>query len=174
MSLNELRGNVFKPEVIKGADGKSAYEIACEHGFQGTEQEWLESMSPKTSVIPVFLYDSYNLVEDIYRDLDITSHITFVNTQMDEVYRQIISQPDHSNMNVVFYTGPSYVSVPTNDSQYDRVETAFSIQPQGQFNYVTVVVIFADGSCEETPIPTGMGHEFPLTSDIKLIVIVVG
>ena len=27
-----------------GADGKSAYEIAKEHGFDGTEEEWLESL----------------------------------------------------------------------------------------------------------------------------------
>ena len=28
----------------KGADGKSAFEIAVEHGFTGTEAEWLESL----------------------------------------------------------------------------------------------------------------------------------
>lgn len=28
----------------KGDDGKSAYEIAVEHGFEGTEEEWLESL----------------------------------------------------------------------------------------------------------------------------------
>ena len=28
----------------KGTDGKSAYEIAIEHGFVGTETEWLESL----------------------------------------------------------------------------------------------------------------------------------
>ena len=27
-----------------GLDGKSAYEIACEHGYVGTEEEWLASM----------------------------------------------------------------------------------------------------------------------------------
>lgn len=27
-----------------GSDGKSAYEIAVEHGFEGTEEEWLESL----------------------------------------------------------------------------------------------------------------------------------
>ena len=27
-----------------GANGKSAYEIAKEHGFQGTEEEWLASL----------------------------------------------------------------------------------------------------------------------------------
>ena len=25
-------------------DGKSAYEIAVEHGFNGTEEQWLESL----------------------------------------------------------------------------------------------------------------------------------
>ena len=28
----------------KGKDGKSAYEIAVEHGYQGTEEQWLESL----------------------------------------------------------------------------------------------------------------------------------
>lgn len=27
-----------------GADGKSAYEIAVEHGFEGSEEEWLASL----------------------------------------------------------------------------------------------------------------------------------
>jgi len=27
-----------------GADGKSAYEIAVDNGFEGTEKEWLESL----------------------------------------------------------------------------------------------------------------------------------
>lgn len=30
--------------VTKGEDGKSAYEIAVRNGFEGTEQEWLESL----------------------------------------------------------------------------------------------------------------------------------
>ena len=32
------------PSGEPGADGKSAYEIAVEHGFEGTEEEWLESL----------------------------------------------------------------------------------------------------------------------------------
>ena len=31
-------------EVLQGEDGKSAYEIACEYGFEGTEEEWLETL----------------------------------------------------------------------------------------------------------------------------------
>lgn len=29
---------------INGIPGKSAYEIAVQNGFEGTEQEWLESL----------------------------------------------------------------------------------------------------------------------------------
>lgn len=28
----------------KGDAGKSAYELACEHGYVGTEEEWLDSL----------------------------------------------------------------------------------------------------------------------------------
>lgn len=29
---------------IQGPEGKSAYEVAVENGFTGTEEEWLESL----------------------------------------------------------------------------------------------------------------------------------
>lgn len=35
-----------------GLDGRSAYEIACEHGYVGTEEEWLESLKGKDGVTP--------------------------------------------------------------------------------------------------------------------------
>lgn len=35
-----------------GLDGKSAYEIACEHGYIGTEEEWLASLHGKDGVTP--------------------------------------------------------------------------------------------------------------------------
>lgn len=39
-------------EVIMGKDGKSAYEIALDNGFEGTEQEWLESLHGKNGYTP--------------------------------------------------------------------------------------------------------------------------
>lgn len=39
-------------EAAKGADGKSAYEIAVEHGFVGTEEQWLESLKGKDGETP--------------------------------------------------------------------------------------------------------------------------
>lgn len=35
-----------------GLDGKSAYEIACEHGYVGIEEEWLASLHGKDGVTP--------------------------------------------------------------------------------------------------------------------------
>lgn len=37
---NVLRGTIVNPEVIRG---KSAYEIAVMHGFDGTEEEWVKA-----------------------------------------------------------------------------------------------------------------------------------
>lgn len=38
--------------VIRGLDGKSAYQIAVENGFEGTEEEWLESLEGKEGYSP--------------------------------------------------------------------------------------------------------------------------
>ena len=36
--------------IERGADGKSAYELAVENGFEGTEEEWLESLNGKQGI----------------------------------------------------------------------------------------------------------------------------
>lgn len=40
---------------IPGSPGKSAYQIAVEHGFEGTEEEWLESMKINKEVLSEYL-----------------------------------------------------------------------------------------------------------------------
>lgn len=37
------------PKNYKGDRGYSAYEIACLHGFVGTEQQWLDSLKIQLS-----------------------------------------------------------------------------------------------------------------------------
>lgn len=39
--MGNLKGTL---QAVYGQDGKSAYDIACENGFEGTEQEWLLSL----------------------------------------------------------------------------------------------------------------------------------
>lgn len=43
-SSASLSGKAELVEIVRGKDGKSAYEIALMHGFEGTEEEWLESL----------------------------------------------------------------------------------------------------------------------------------
>ncbi len=43
-TFNLRMGKVF---TVNGDDGASAYEIAVENGFQGTEEEWLQSLHGK-------------------------------------------------------------------------------------------------------------------------------
>lgn len=38
----------IKDLTIEGVNGKSAYDIAVENGFEGTEQEWLNSLQGTT------------------------------------------------------------------------------------------------------------------------------
>jgi hypothetical protein len=47
---NNFNTNFDGYEVLKGADGKSAYEIACENGFSGSEIEWLESLKGEQGI----------------------------------------------------------------------------------------------------------------------------
>ena len=37
-------------ESLRGPAGKSAYEIAVEHGFEGTEEEWLASLGDVSDI----------------------------------------------------------------------------------------------------------------------------
>ena len=41
----KVQANVL--EGLKGKDGKSAYELAVKHGYEGTEEEWIKSLTPK-------------------------------------------------------------------------------------------------------------------------------
>ena len=43
-SSASLSGKAELVEIVKGKDGKSAYEIALMHGFEGTEAEWIASL----------------------------------------------------------------------------------------------------------------------------------
>lgn len=44
-------------QLTNGENGKSAYEIALEQGFEGTEEEWLESLKGKDGIVLDAPYD---------------------------------------------------------------------------------------------------------------------
>lgn len=46
--MNELTGTIEMPlRGLTGKEGLSAYEVACKHGFTGTEEDWLETIVTK-------------------------------------------------------------------------------------------------------------------------------
>lgn len=45
-----IRKTLAGAGALKGEDGKSAYQIAVEHGFVGTEEEWIASLKGKDGV----------------------------------------------------------------------------------------------------------------------------
>lgn len=61
---------------FNGSDGESAYEIAVEHGYVGTEQEWLESLKGKDGI-------GYSLI-DIEEHTDIGD---FINIYGEGIYQ---------------------------------------------------------------------------------------
>lgn len=46
MGTFKYQGSDMRP-IIEAKDGKSAYQIAVDHGFKGTETEWLQSLKGK-------------------------------------------------------------------------------------------------------------------------------
>lgn len=72
-------------EVEIGQNGKSAYAIAVENGFQGTEQEWLESLQGDLSVIDFNIDDNMHLIMQLETNtnldftLDDNGHLILTN-----------------------------------------------------------------------------------------------
>ena len=49
MSDKEISGIIENQATLKGKiyAGQSEYEIACSHGFAGTEEEWIQKISAR-------------------------------------------------------------------------------------------------------------------------------
>lgn len=62
---------LFNGEEIQGGSSKSAYEIACDHGFEGTEEEWIASLEGKDGrgIMSIDL-DGENFISATYSDGD--------------------------------------------------------------------------------------------------------
>lgn len=68
-STNKIDGEttvIFEWEGTSGAtetsqisvsDGKSAYQLACDNGFIGTEQDWLDSLKADTVVVETIVQE---------------------------------------------------------------------------------------------------------------------
>lgn len=49
-SKSSLKGKSVVSNFMKGDDGRSAYEVALDNGFIGTEEEWLASLKGEQGI----------------------------------------------------------------------------------------------------------------------------
>lgn len=67
---------LLQTNIIRFAhDGKSAYEIACDHGFIGTEQQWLDSLQ---AAIPQATVDRWNNKLSIADDNEVVNETLII------------------------------------------------------------------------------------------------
>lgn len=77
--MNSIDLSVIKKYIDKKVagtlTGKSAYQIAVDNGFEGTEQEWLESLK---SVLTA--QDKTDIVNIVLSELPTTQGVLYGNT----------------------------------------------------------------------------------------------
>lgn len=98
-------------------NGKSAYEIALENGFEGTEQEWLESLKlylTKTEHKTINLFDNIFDEEGYINNGVDTAHASFHRTS----YREIKRVTDVLHIRLVEAVPSFVVVLYTTDKKY--------------------------------------------------------
>ena len=68
-----------KIQVVPGVPGKSAYELAVKHGFEGTEEEWLESLVGATPALTVGEVETLEPGEDATVEISGTPEVPVVS-----------------------------------------------------------------------------------------------
>lgn len=101
--FNEEKPNITK-EITESVqsqvhDGKSAYEIAVEHGFEGTEEEWLASLDYETS-------EEFNsLAEQVLNNktsvdnsmLELNKNIETINSDLQEAKQLVVNASGYAS-----------------------------------------------------------------------------
>lgn len=64
---------------INGSDGKSAYIIAVEHGFTGTEDDWLQSLKGADGITPdISSYATKTDIAELQKQIESISGISYI------------------------------------------------------------------------------------------------
>lgn len=125
-----LRGTVLNPEKIYG---KSAYEIALMHGFEGTEEEWLESLHSGRDALEAEIAkhnthaEAHNDIRVMLRELN-TKLSTFLNGEFDADLDQAIEIVDYIKSNRLLIENVTTKKVNVTDIIDDLI-TPFTDRP---------------------------------------------
>ena len=112
---------------IRGLEGKSAYEIACDKGFEGTEEAWLESLKVGSSQdADIFLTNgSYGLSYELSETHAMCSGIGICTESDIEIASKVRGLPVYGIKDGAFAYCKSIKSVTIPDSVVTIGESAF-------------------------------------------------
>lgn len=108
-----------------GADGKSAYELAVENGFEGTLDEWLDSLSPEKSEKAATLKELLTLKQELRVNEDgsfrvvVFSDIHFYSAdelKASDTLKYINNIVDKENPDLVLFAGDNWWGLNTEKS----------------------------------------------------------
>lgn len=106
--------------VYDGVNGKSSYEIAVEHGFEGTEEEWLESLKYQHSE------EFQQLSEQIKKDAKTASDKAQEATTAATAAGEYANDAELSAQNAEQYKSDTQLLVDGFDSHVDEKISEFS------------------------------------------------
>ena len=101
-----VKGKAMNPEAIYG---KSAYEIAVMHGFNGTEEEWLESLTDETKRNCAEAIEDANKAIDSIKETATTAKAEISASEQSAV--EHIENMAEQTLNIVQTTGNSETAV---------------------------------------------------------------
>lgn len=112
LKKKQIKGSIVFPTTVRGLDGKSAYEIAVEQGYEGTIEEWLESLQGDSGV---YIGSEEPSDEDINVWIDpngqpTTGIVTSVNNKTGEVTldaEDVGALPDDTEIPTIEYLSSS-------------------------------------------------------------------
>ena len=100
--------------------GKSAYEIAKQHGFTGTELEWLETLQGKDAY-EIAVEDGFTGTREYWNELNQFSKISFITDEFENTSSHYfpLSHQLYWVNNSVAGRRPFYISLCINGIEYD-------------------------------------------------------
>ena len=113
-TVSETGSLVGRANTVWGVDGKSAYEVAVKNGFEGTEQEWLESLKGERGESGVYL-GSGDMPEDCNVQIDPNGNPVTLDEIIDSLIERFVPRISTVALPASAWTGA--------DSLYSQVVT---------------------------------------------------
>lgn len=158
LKIKDDTGTWQSVTVIKGedgADGKSAYQIALDNGFEGTEQEWLDSLKSTEVEVDLSNYYTKTEVDEVISNVDVNVDLSDYATKdyvIEEINTKINDLPtggedvDLSDYATIDYVDQKVGSVKYPIDGYVRKEVQVEGTEVNSLNGMPAIKTYAGGT----------------------------